>query len=233
MPHLLVIDDDPTVRELLDAYARTAGWRVTAARDARAALAALHDASPDVVVLDLMLPDANGWQVLHAIRQLSDVYVLVLSAKGAEADRIGGLMRGADDYMAKPFSPGELMARCQALLRRPRRGTGEDATPPLLEQDGLTLNAATHEVRVDGQPVELTALEFHLLRTFMERPGRVLTREQLADIVWGATDVGAGRVIDVHIGRLRRKLGEPGDVPRFIETLRGVGYRLRARDGRE
>ncbi len=230
MPRLLVIDDDVVVGELVKAYGNTMGWVVEAVADAAAGLQAFRTHPPDVVVLDLMLPDASGWTVLEAIRSgASDAYVLVLTARADEADRIGGFARGADDYVVKPFSPGELMARCQALLRRPR-ASGSAAAPPLAH-GGLALDPDTYEARLDGARLELSALEFQLLMSLMRRPGRVFTRDQLADAVWGQTEVGAGRVVDVHIGRLRRKLGEAAESPRFIETIRGVGYRLRAQPG--
>lgn len=227
MPRLLVIDDDVVVGELVKAYGNTMGWVVEAVADAAAGLQSFRTHQPDVVVLDLMLPDASGWTVLDAIRSgASDAYVLVLTARADEADRIGGFARGADDYVVKPFSPGELMARCQALLRRPRAsGSGGAAA---LAHGGLVVDPETYEARIDGMRLELSALEFQLLMALMRRPGRVFTRDQLADAVWGQAEVGAGRVVDVHIGRLRRKLGEAAESPRFIETVRGVGYRLRA-----
>ena len=133
--------------------------------------------------------------------------------------------------MVKPFSPGELLARCQALLRRPRQGDRPSEPASYISHNGLTIDADTYEARLDGARLELSALEFQLLHTLLRRPGRVFTRDQLADLVWGATDAAAGRVVDVHIGRLRRKLGDAAEQPRFIETVRGVGYRLRARPG--
>lgn len=226
MPNMLVIDDDPEVHRIIEAYGATAGWAVEAASTAAEGLARIQNALPDLIVLDLMLPDRSGWEVLADIRARHPIYLLVLSARSAEAERILGLARGADDYMVKPFSPGELLARCQALLRRPRGVTpavGEGA----VAVGGLSIDADRHTVRVDGHPVELTALEFTLLATMARHPGRVYTRGQLIDVVWGGGDSGYDRLIDVHIGRLRKKLEDGSDRPRFIETVRGVGYRLR------
>lgn len=231
MATLLVIDDDETLRDLVAAYGEALGWTVVTGADAQAGLDQFHTHRPDVVVLDVMLPDASGWTVLDAIRRDGDTYVVLLTAKDAEADRIAGLTRGADDYVVKPFSPGELLARCQALLRRPRQGDRPSEPASYISHNGLTIDADTYEARLDGARLELSALEFQLLHTLLRRPGRVFTRDQLADLVWGATDAAAGRVVDVHIGRLRRKLGDAAEQPRFIETVRGVGYRLRARPG--
>ena len=227
---LLVIDDDETVRDLVAAYGEALGWTVVMGADAQEGLDRFHTHHPDVVVLDLMLPDASGWTVLAAVRRAGDTYVVLLTAKDAEADRIAGLTRGADDYVVKPFSPGELLARCQALLRRPR-DHGRPEPSACIAYNGLTIDRDTYEARLDGERLELSALEFQLLHALLRRPGRVFTRDQLADLVWGAADAAAGRVVDVHIGRLRRKLGDVAEQPRFIETVRGVGYRLRARSG--
>ena len=218
---VLVIDDEPAVRTLVASYARAAGLGVVEAGTAAAGLAALDTARPDVVVLDIMLPDQSGWDVLRAIRRDCDALVLVLSARGGEQDRIYGLGLGADDYLPKPFSPGELLARLVALLRRARPGA------PAVTAGGLVVDHESHQVLVDGQPVEVTALEFALLATLAAHPGRVFTRGQLVAAVWGADYDGAGRVVDVHMGHLRRKIGDTADAPRFIETVRGVGYRFR------
>lgn len=231
MATLLVIDDDETLRDLVAAYGEALGWSVVVGTDAQTGLDQFHAHHPDVVVLDLMLPDASGWTVLDAIRQAGDAYVVLLTARDAEADRIAGLTRGADDYVVKPFSPGELLARCQALLRRPRGHKQPSEPSTSMASNGLAIDVDTHEAWLDGQRLELSALEFQLLHTLLRRPGRVFTRDQLADLVWGAADAAAGRVVDVHIGRLRRKLGDVAEKPRFIETVRGVGYRLRARSG--
>lgn len=228
MPRLLVIDDDGEVRGVIQAYGESAGWTVVGAATAASGLADLEVSEPDVIVLDIMLADASGWDVLAAIRRRSDVYVLMLTGRGSEAERILGLTRGADDYLVKPFSPGELLARCQALLRRPRgvAGTAPDAEGVLRLGD-LVVDAGSRRIEVAGMPTELlTALEFSLLHTLARHPGRVFTRGQLVAAVWGDAYEGYERVIDVHVGHIRKKLGDAADAPRFIETVRGVGYRF-------
>lgn len=226
---LLVVDDDPWVRSLVEAYALGLGWTVDTAGSAAEGLASFATGHPDVVVLDLMLPDRSGWEVLAELRSHSDVYILLLTALASEAERILGFARGADDYLVKPFSPGELIARCQALLRR-RRGVRETPGAPA---EGLAIDPDRFLVEVDGRKVDLTALEFNLLRTLADHPGRVFTREQLVIQIWGADYEGYDRVIDVHIGHVRKKLGDDPEHPRFIETVRGLGYRfLDAETGR-
>ncbi len=223
VPHLLLIDDDADVRHLINAYGLAMGWTVTTAADGASGLHLLRTTPVDVVVLDILLPDQPGWAVLQAIRRESPVYVLMLSVLGTEADRIGGLAQGADDYLVKPFSPGELWARLQALLRRPRSlmtAASDAPTSPLI------LDRERHEVRYQGTPVTLTALEFRLLDTLARHPGRVFTRDQLVEAALGWNYAGYDRVIDVHIGHIRRKLGDTPAHPQVIETIRGVGYRL-------
>ncbi len=228
MPRLLVIDDDAEVRGVIQAYGESAGWTVAGAATAAAGLADLEETRPDVIVLDIMLPDRSGWDVLAAIRRRSDVYILMLTGRGTETERILGLTRGADDYLVKPFSPGELLARCQALLRRPRGAAGTAlSTGDVLHLGSLVVDAAARRVEVDGTPADLTALEFSLLHSLARHPGRVFTRAQLVDAVWGNTYEGYDRVIDVHVGHIRKKLGDDPEAPTFIETVRGVGYRFR------
>lgn len=232
MRRLLVVDDDPEVCAVIQAYGESAGWQVRVAATGAEALAAIRTEAPDVVVLDVMLPDQSGWDVLEKIRAVSDLYVIMLTARTAESDRILGLTRGADDYLAKPFSPGELMARCQAVMRRPR-GAHADGSEgaEVIAVNGLTVDPDQHRVEVDGQAVELTALEFTLLLTLARHPGRVFTRDQLVTSVWGDAYEGYERVIDVHVGHIRRKLADDPDAPRFIDTVRGVGYRFRPPTG--
>ena len=230
MPRLLVIDDDIEVRGIIQAYGESAGWAVAGAATAAAGLAALglEGSPPDVIVLDLMLPDRSGWDVLTTIRQRSDVYILMLTGRGAETERILGLTRGADDYLVKPFSPGELLARCQALLRRPRGAAGgaPTTTTDELRLGPLVVDTAARRVALAGAPIEFTALEFSLLHALARHPGRVFTRGQLVAALWGDAYAGYERVIDVHVGHVRKKLGDDPDAPRFIETVRGVGYRF-------
>lgn len=219
-----MVDDEPPIVDLVVGYLRREGWLVDAAGDGAAALERARTGAPDVVILDVMLPGLDGIEVCRRLRTFSDAYVLMLTARGEEIDRIMGLTVGADDYLVKPFSPRELVARVKALLRRPRTATsGAAGALP----DGLEVDEARRDVRVDGEPVELTALEFNLLALLAREPGIVVTRQAMLDTLWGPEFVGDDHLVDVHIANLRRKLGDGPGAPRFIETVRGVGYRLR------
>jgi len=222
-PRVLVVDDEAPIVDLVRGYLEREGYVVEAATDGPAAVDSVRASAPDVVVLDVMLPGVDGIEVCRQIRTFSDAYVLMLTARGEEIDRIMGLTVGADDYLVKPFSPRELVARVKALLRRPRRPTETSTSVP----SGLELDGARRVVRVDGAPVELTALEFNLLAVLARDPGVVVGRQALLDRVWGSEFVADDHLVDVHIGNLRRKLGDDPGQPRFIETVRGVGYRLR------
>jgi two-component system alkaline phosphatase synthesis response regulator PhoP len=183
---------------------------------------------PDLIVLDLMLPGLDGIEVVRQLRLFSDAYVIMLTARAEEVDKVVGLAVGADDYLTKPFSPRELVARIKAMLRRPRTGS-ESADAPLPQRVGeLVIDRERHEVMCRGQVVPLTAREFALLDTLAAHPGRVFTRAQLLERVWGS-EYYDDHVIEVHIGNLRKKLEEDADAPRSIETVRGVGYRLAER----
>jgi DNA-binding response OmpR family regulator len=189
------------------------------------ALATAIRAKPDLVVLDVMLPGLDGFEVARRIREESDVPILLLTARSGDSDKVVGLDLGADDYVVKPFSPRELMARVRALLRR-RRPTGRE-DEPVLFADGLEVDPNAIEARLDGAPLELTPFEFRLLLGLMRRPGRVFTRDDLIDALHGDDDPGIiDRTIDVHLGRLRRKLGDDASAPRFIGTVRTVGYKF-------
>jgi DNA-binding response OmpR family regulator len=220
---ILVVDDEAAIRDLVGSYLRSEGFEVDEAADGEDALVRFGERAHDLVVLDLRLPGIGGLDVLREIRRTSAVYVIVLTARAEETDKLVGLELGADDYVTKPFSPRELVARVRAVLRRPRAGgiDNDDVT----EFDGLTIDAGRHEVRVDDRPVELTSLEFQLLATLAEAPGRVFTRRQLIERVWGWDFYGDERLVDVHIGNLRRAIGDPADEPRFVGTVRGVGYK--------
>ncbi len=240
---ILVVDDEPPIVELVAGYLVREGWAVERASDGHGALELARSADPDVVVLDVMLPGLDGIEVCRQLRTFSDAYVIMLTARGEEIDRIMGLTVGADDYLVKPFSPRELVARIKALLRRPRTGAGAAGGPgdagwtgtagPAgvagLAPDGLEVDAARHLVRVDGTAVELTALEFNLLAVLVRAPGVVQARSSLLEQVWGAEYAADDHLLDVHIANLRRKLGDEPALPRFVETVRGVGYRLRER----
>ena len=221
---ILVVDDEPPIVELVTGYLVREGWAVESAGDGIAALEAVRRIDPDVIVLDVMLPGLDGIEVCRQLRTFSDAYVLMLTARGEEIDRIMGLTVGADDYLVKPFSPRELVARIKALLRRPR--TGQAATPGGTPA-GLEIDEGRRLVLVDGAPAELTALEFNLLAVLARDPGIVVTRQSLLDQLWGAAFEADDHLVDVHVANLRRKLGDDPARPRFLETVRGVGYRLR------
>jgi len=221
---ILVVDDEPPIVELLAGYLEREGWSVTSAANGPDALEAVRRDGPDVIVLDVMLPGLDGVEVCRQLRAFSDAYVLMLTARGEEIDRIMGLTVGADDYLVKPFSPREVVARIKALLRRSRSGQpGAVGSTPA----GLQVDEGRRLVRVDGSPVELTALEFNLLVTLARDPGIVVSRQGILDGLWGPAFVGDDHLVDVHVANLRRKLGDDPASPRFVETVRGVGYRLR------
>ena len=232
VPHqrILVVDDEEAIRELVGSYLRTEGFDVVEAVDGEDALAQIAQRAPELIVLDLRLPGIGGLDVLREIRRTSAVYVIVLTARADETDKLIGLELGADDYITKPFSPRELVARVRAVLRRGREdplgaGSSDHSDDDVTRLAGLTIDAGRHEVSVDDEPVELTSLEFQLLATLAEAPGRVFTRRQLIERVWGWDFYGDERLVDVHIGNLRRALGDAADDPRFIGTVRGVGYK--------
>ena len=230
---VLVVDDEERLRELLRGYLVQAGFSVLLAADGPQALELARAQRPDLLVLDLMLPGIDGLEVCRQLRTFSDAYVLMLTARAEEIDRVVGLEVGADDYLTKPFSPRELVARARAMLRRPRgpAGSGDPPIPPAVEAvvcGPLRIDAARHEVTLDGVPVGLTTTEYDLLAALSAHPGRVFTRAQLIEQVWGADYFGDDHVVDVHIANLRKKLGDDPAQPRLVETVRGVGYRLKA-----
>ena len=224
-PRVLVVDDEAPIRALVRGYLEVEGFEVREVETGPDALAAVRNWAPELVVLDVMLPGLDGVEVCRQIRTFSDAYVLMLTARDEEIDRIIGLTVGADDYLAKPFSPRELVARAKALLRRPRKRSSREQGPRLPR--GLEVDEARREVTVDGRPAELTALEFDVLAALARDPGTVVRRGTLLDRVWGADFVADEHLIDVHVANLRRRLGDDAEHPRFIETVRGVGYRLR------
>lgn len=219
----LVVDDEPPLVQVVGGYLAREGFDVVTAADGEAAVAAAREHGPDVIVLDLMLPGIDGVEVCRRIRAFSDAYIIMLTAKSDEVDKVIGLSVGADDYLTKPFSPRELVARVRAMLRRPRT-----ATPQLeLRRFGdLEVDPAGREVRVGGHPVELTRTEFDLLETLSAQPRMAFSRRQLLEHVWGGDWYGDDHVIDVHIGNLRHKLGDDATAPRYIRTVRSVGYRM-------
>ena len=222
MTKILVIDDEPSIVNLVLAYLKPEGYEVFTAADGNAGLKAAHAFKPDIIVLDLMLPGKDGFEVLSQLRRESNVYVILLTAKTEETDRIVGLSVGADDYVTKPFSPRELVARIKAALRRLGPGTGTGSENQILAFRHMRIDLGARRVTMDGHPIELTAVEFDLLKVLAEGRGRVLTREQLLEAVWGGTYYGEMRVVDVHLGHIRQKLGSQ----HIIATVRGVGYRF-------
>ncbi len=225
MATVLLVDDDPKIRELLRLYVERDGHRTLDAANGEVAVTTALRARPDLVVLDVMLPGLDGFEVAHRIRAASDVPILMLTARSGDSDKVVGLDVGADDYVVKPFSPRELMARIRALLRRRRLDAQRDEA--VLAADGLHVDPNAVEVRLDGATLELTPFEFRLLIGLMRRPGRVFSRDDLIDAIHGHDDPGIiDRTIDVHMGRLRRKLGDDATDPRFIGTVRTIGYKF-------
>lgn len=228
-PTVLVVDDEERLRSLVRGYLVQAGFHVLLADTGPTALELIRAEQPDVIVLDLMLPGIDGLEVCRRLRTFSDAYVLMLTARAEEIDRVIGLEVGADDYLTKPFSPRELVARVRAMLRRPRSGMpAESPQPPPLQFGPLTIDQARHEAALGGAPLGLTNLEYELLVGLASHPGRAFTRAQLLDRVWGADYFGDDHVVDVHIANLRKKLGDDPAQPQFIVTVRGVGYRFEA-----
>lgn len=222
MTKILVIDDEPSIVNLVQAYLKPEGYEVFTASDGPAGLKAAHAFKPDLIILDVMLPGMDGLELLSKLRRESDVYVIMLTARTEETDTIVGLSVGADDYVTKPFSPRELMARVKAALRRLQTGAGSGRDGGVLAFRHVRIDVGARQVTVDDQPIELTAIEFDLLRALAENRGRVLSREQLLEKVWGGQYFGEMRVVDVHLGHVRTKLGNP----EIIATVRGVGYRF-------
>jgi DNA-binding response OmpR family regulator len=223
---VLVVDDEEAISEAVRARLESEGYRVVVAVDGPQAIATCAAVHPDLVVLDLMLPGMDGLEVCKEIQKDGWVPVLMLTARTEEADKVAGFAVGADDYLTKPFSLRELAVRVQAILRRADRIRSLPATEPI-ERGALAIDAARRRVTVDGDEVALTPLEFEILLTLAREPGVVFTREQLMDRVWGYRDYAGGRVVDSHVARIRRKLGEDGAEPRFIRTVHGVGYSFR------
>jgi DNA-binding response OmpR family regulator len=225
---VLVVDDDPKLVTLVRMYLEREGFRVIAAYDGEQALALAARHRPEFVILDLMLPKMDGITVCRRLRKTSNVPILMLTAKVEETDKIVGLQVGADDYVTKPFSPRELVARVQAILRRAAPAA---RLSPELVQGGLVMHLDRHEVTLDGHGVQFTAFEYKLLQTLMEFPGRVFTRDQLLAHLYAFDEAAVtDRTVDVHIGKIREKLGDDPAQPRYIQTIRGVGYRLLEHD---
>ncbi len=223
---ILVVDDDPKIVSLVKTYLEREGLRVVTATDGQAALRAFNELHPALIVLDLMLPELDGLALMRIIRERSDVPIVMLSARAKVEDRVYGIHEGADDYLAKPFSPAELVVRVKAVLRRARNPNGAGPRHGVLEHGDLTIDLDRVEVRRAGGAMSLTPAEFRLLVALVQARGRVLSRQALLDSLYGPSQGDAlERTVDVHIGRLREKLGEDVGAPRYIVTVRGVGYR--------
>jgi two-component system, OmpR family, alkaline phosphatase synthesis response regulator PhoP len=230
MTHVLVVDDEQNLVDLVRGYLEHDGFSVAVAFDGPSAVEVARKEHPDLVVLDLMLPGFDGLEVCRRLRQFSDAYVLMLTARTDEVDRVVGLEVGADDYLGKPFSPRELLARAKAMLRRPRGTASTTASlPPPRRFGEFAIDSARHEITLHGAPVSLTAREFALLAVLAEQPGRVFTRSQLLEQAWRSGYYDE-HLIDVHIANLRQKLESDPGHPVYVETVRGVGYRFAARE---
>lgn len=221
---VLLVDDEKKIRDLLAAYLRADDFEVAEASDGLEALAKIRRAEPDLVILDVMMPGMDGVEVLRELRKTSDVFVMMLTARAEETDKLIGLSVGADDYLTKPISPRELVACAKAILRRGRERTVADEE--VLHFENLTVDQARREVTRGSHLCDLTALEFDLLSAMASAPGRVFTRRQLVERVWGWDFFGDERVVDVHIRNLRKALGDDASDPQVIGTVRGVGYKL-------
>jgi two-component system, OmpR family, response regulator ResD len=222
---ILVVDDEPTVREVVQHYLEREGYRVQAAEDGPAALAAFGADAPDLIVLDLMLPGVDGIEVCRQVRAKASTPIIMLTAKGHESDRIVGLELGADDYVVKPFSPRELVARVRSVLRRTLVGDGRGPSPPLRAGD-VQVDPATREVTVAGRPVTLTVREFDLLAFLVAHPRQVFSRGQLLRQVWEYRWLGDTSTVTVHVRRLRAKVEDDPSNPVRLQTVYGVGYRF-------
>jgi DNA-binding response OmpR family regulator len=220
---ILVVDDDRNLRRLVAAYLEREGYEMSEAGDGQAAMREFQRSQPDLVILDVMLPGLDGFEVAHLMKARRHLPILMLTARGDEADVLAGFDAGADDYLVKPFSAKVLVARVRAILRR--GGLEQEAGDTVAVGD-MVINLKTREVRVDGRPVDLTGTEFDLLRTLAGHPGWVYSREELLEQVWGYTFVGESRLVDVHVANLRKKIGDDPADPRYLRTVRGAGYKL-------
>ncbi|MEM7533470.1 MAG: response regulator transcription factor [Chloroflexota bacterium] len=225
MTKILLVDDEPNIVELNEMYLSSEGYEIATATDGIEALTAFRIEKPDLIVLDVMMPDLDGWEVCRRIREESDVPIIMLTARGEDIDRIVGLEMGADDYMSKPFNPRELLARIRSVLRRAARQAEPNATETsnLIELGDLVLDPDRHEAKADGKSLQLRGKEFELLHCLLKNQGIVMSRQQLLDLVWGYDYYGETRTVDVHVAQLRKELSHSNVQ---IETVWGVGYKL-------
>ena len=225
-PMILVVDDEPSIVEVVSLYLQRAGYRVKIAQDGQTALREMARELPDLVVLDLMLPNVDGWEITRRLRAEGDTPIIMLTARKEEADRILGLEMGADDYMVKPFSPQELVSRVRAVMRRTHGTPSQSRQERPLEYEGLSINPTTRLVEIEGTELMLTAKEFDLLWMLASHPRQVFNRDQLLDRVWGETDYLDPSTVTVHVRRLREKIEHDSSNPRYIHTVWGVGYKF-------
>ena len=222
---ILVVEDEAHITRTLRLYLEQAGYQVAIIADGALAMSAFQHEKPDLVILDLHLPHMDGWEICRQIRHAADTPIIMLTARSEESDKLIGLELGADDYVTKPFSPREVMARVRVVLRRSR---GQVQPPPILRADTLILDLEGHTAQLANRPLNLTPTEFDILAAFMRHPGQAFTRLQLVEEAQGGAYEGYERVMDQHIKNLRAKLGDDARAPRFIETVFGVGYRFSA-----
>jgi two-component system, OmpR family, response regulator RegX3 len=223
---ILFVEDEPSIAEPFSHALARAGFATTTVGTAAEALAAAERVAPDLVLLDLMLPDGDGREVCRELRRRGDVPIVMLTARGTESDRVVGLELGADDYVVKPFSGVEVIARIRAVLRRTGRVREDEPTPAILRAGALEIDTGARRARLDGEELQLARKELDLLMRLMRDAGKVVTREDLMAEVWDANWFGSTKTLDVHIGWLRRKLGDDPTDPRFIHTVRGIGFRF-------
>jgi len=223
--HILVVEDEPSIAEVVSLYLKQAGYRVSHARDGRAAMGMMERQMPDLLVLDIMLPEVDGFELARWVRERGDTPIIMLTARRDEFDRIRGLEMGADDYVVKPFSPQELVSRVRAVLRRARRDPEDEAAKPLVFAE-LSIDPGTRLVTVSGREIALTAVEFDMLWLLARHPRQVFSRQQLLERVWGRSDYIDPGTVTVHIRRLREKIEADPSNPAYIVTLWGVGYKF-------
>ncbi len=226
---ILIVEDDRNTAALVATYLQREGFATLEVHDGAQALETAQREKPGFVILDVMLPGMDGWEICRELRKVSEVPILMLTAREEEIDRVLGLSLGADDYVVKPFSPRELVERVKAILRRVRPAA--PINTEVLQHDGLTLDLAKHKVTVDDETVALTAVEYKLLYALMRSPGRVQSREELLNRLYDHGESVIDRVVDVHIGKLRQKIGDDPNTPRYIHTVRGFGYQFADEEG--
>ena len=226
---ILIVDDDKKTASLVELYLKREGFQTIIAHDGKQALELARRHRPIFIILDLMLPVVDGWEVCRELRKSFDVPILMLTARGEEVDRISGLTLGADDYVVKPFSPRELVARVKAVLRRGRLTSAEEKT--VLSHGDLVLDLEKRKVSLKDSPISLTPHEYKLLQALMASPGRVFTRDELLAYLYPSGEAVIDRVVDVHIGKLRQKIEEDPSNPKYIQTVRGLGYQFEETSG--